>query len=103
MLRPRPARWFEILAARDDATLVLEALARTGAVELEARSGAAMPAALDPVMPLLAHEGIVVLSHAERNPAQQRWVGRFFETQVRPLLVPVGLDPRREISRDQGA
>ena len=26
MLRPRPARWFEILAARDDATLVLEAL-----------------------------------------------------------------------------
>ena len=47
----------------------------------------------DVVMPLLAHEGIVVLSHAERNPAQQRWVGRFFETQVRPLLVPVGLDP----------
>jgi len=54
MLRPRPARWFEILAARDDATLVLEALARTGAVELEARSGAAMPAERDDVMPLLA-------------------------------------------------
>ena len=54
MLRPRPARWFEILAARDDATLVLEALARTGAVELEARSGAAMPAAHGDVMPLLA-------------------------------------------------
>ena len=54
MLRPRPARWFEILAARDDATLVLEALARTGAVELEARSGAAMPAELGAVMPLLA-------------------------------------------------
>jgi V/A-type H+-transporting ATPase subunit I len=54
MLRPRPARWFEILAARDDATLVLEALARTGAVELEARSGAAMPPELGAVMPLLA-------------------------------------------------
>ncbi|MCI4431867.1 MAG: hypothetical protein JHC40_22180 [Burkholderiales bacterium] len=54
MLRPRPARWFEVLAARDDATLVLEALARTGAVELEARSGAAMPAELGAVMPLLA-------------------------------------------------
>ena len=26
MIRPRPARWFEILAARDDATLVLGAL-----------------------------------------------------------------------------
>jgi len=47
----------------------------------------------DVVMPLLVREGIVVLSHAERTPAQQRWVKRFFETQVRPLLVPVGLDP----------
>jgi polyphosphate kinase len=28
----------------------------------------------DVVMPLLAREGIVVLSHAERTPAQQRWV-----------------------------
>jgi V/A-type H+-transporting ATPase subunit I len=54
MLRPRPARWFEILAARDDATLVLEALARTGAVELEARPSAGLPAALADVMPLLA-------------------------------------------------
>ncbi|HTP71131.1 MAG TPA: V-type ATPase 116kDa subunit family protein [Burkholderiaceae bacterium] len=54
MLRPRPARWFEILAARDDATLVLEALARTGAVELEARPRAGLPAALSDLMPLLA-------------------------------------------------
>jgi V/A-type H+-transporting ATPase subunit I len=54
MLRPRATRWFEILAARDDATLVLEALARTGAVELEARSGAALPADPAEVAPLLA-------------------------------------------------
>ena len=54
MLRPRPARWFEILAARDDATLVLEALARTGAVELEARSSIGLPAAFAEVLPLLA-------------------------------------------------
>src|SRR3982751_1396608 len=33
------------------------------------------------VMPLLAREGIVVLSHADRNPAQQRWVRNFFKTQ----------------------
>jgi polyphosphate kinase len=45
------------------------------------------------VMPLLGAQGIVVLSHAERSPAQQRWVDRFFSVQVRPLLVPVGLDP----------
>ncbi len=54
MLRPRPARWFEILAARDDATLVLEALARTGAVELEARGSTGLPAVFAEVMPLLA-------------------------------------------------
>ncbi|MDP2007551.1 MAG: hypothetical protein Q8K45_17910 [Rubrivivax sp.] len=54
MLRPRPARWFEILSARDDATLVLEALARTGAVELDARPGAGLPADPEAVLPLLA-------------------------------------------------
>jgi polyphosphate kinase len=36
---------------------------------------------------------MTVLSHAERNPAQREWVARFFEQQVRPLLMPVGLDP----------
>ncbi len=54
MLRPRPTRWFEILAARDDATQVLEALARTGAVELEARASVGLPAALADIAPLLA-------------------------------------------------
>ena len=54
MLRPRPARWFEILAARDDATLVLEALARTGAVELEARHGLPLTDVLSGVVPLHA-------------------------------------------------
>ncbi|MGA8032944.1 MAG: hypothetical protein WCB48_11155, partial [Casimicrobiaceae bacterium] len=46
MIRPRPARWFELLVARDDATLALEALAGTGAIELEARPTAMLPAAL---------------------------------------------------------
>ena len=45
------------------------------------------------VMPALAAKGIVVLNHAERNPAQRAWVAKFFEQQVRPLLVPVSLDP----------
>ncbi|CAG1001447.1 V/A-type H+/Na+-transporting ATPase subunit I [Burkholderiales bacterium] len=54
MIRPRPARWFEILAARDDATIALEALAATGAVELEARAGVALPAALADLRPGLA-------------------------------------------------
>jgi V/A-type H+-transporting ATPase subunit I len=54
MIRPKPARWFEILAARDDATLVLEALATTGAVELEARPSAVLPAALADLRPQLS-------------------------------------------------
>ena len=47
----------------------------------------------DRVMPALAAAGISVVNHAERDAAQRRWVARFFEQQVRPLLVPVGLDP----------
>lgn len=47
----------------------------------------------DDVMPALAREGIVIVNHAMRNEAQSRWVDQFFQRQVRPLLVPVGLDP----------
>jgi V/A-type H+-transporting ATPase subunit I len=39
MIRPHPAEWFEILAAKEDAVLLLEALARAGCVQLEAESG----------------------------------------------------------------
>ena len=45
------------------------------------------------VMPVLLAQKIVVLNHADRNDAQRRWVAKFFEREVRPLLVPVGLDP----------
>jgi polyphosphate kinase len=47
----------------------------------------------DEVMPMLRREGIVIASHGERDEAQRRFVAEFFERQVRPLLVPVGLDP----------
>jgi len=47
----------------------------------------------DEVMPALNRAGIVVVNHAERDKAQRRWVDEFFQAQVRPLLVPVGLDP----------
>lgn len=45
------------------------------------------------LMPALQREGIFILNHAERDADQRRWVQRFFETQVRPLLVPLVLDP----------
>jgi len=45
------------------------------------------------VMPRLRQQGIVILNHADRDGAQREWVRKFFEREVRPLLVPVGLDP----------
>ena len=45
------------------------------------------------VMTRLRDQRIVVLNHADRNDAQRLWVAKFFEREVRPLLVPVGLDP----------
>ncbi len=45
------------------------------------------------LIPALAKEGVRILGHSERTLAQQRWVKTFFEREVRPLLLPVGLDP----------
>jgi polyphosphate kinase len=47
----------------------------------------------DVLTPALAKAGIEILSHGERNPEQRRWVAGFFAREVRPLLVPVSLDP----------
>lgn len=47
----------------------------------------------DEVMPALHQQGIVILNHGSRDEAQRRWVASFFAREVRPLLVPVGLDP----------
>ncbi len=47
----------------------------------------------DVLMPALAKEGVRVVPHGDRNLAQQRWVKSYFEREVRPLLLPVGLDP----------
>ncbi len=47
----------------------------------------------DEVMPALQRQGIVVLTHSQRDAAQRRRVAQYVERQVRPLLVPVGVDP----------
>jgi polyphosphate kinase len=47
----------------------------------------------DEVMPALEAKGIRIVNHADRDDDERRWVARFFENEVRPLLVPVGLDP----------
>ena len=45
------------------------------------------------VMPALARHGIRIVPHGERTRAQKRWVKQYFDREVRPLLVPVSLDP----------
>jgi len=45
------------------------------------------------LLPALEKESIQILSHGERNPAQKKWVHDYFLREVKPLLVPVGLDP----------
>jgi polyphosphate kinase len=47
----------------------------------------------DELIPAFAAEGIEIVAHGDRNPAQRRWVDDHFDREVRPLLVPVGLDP----------
>src|SRR6185503_12452750 len=47
----------------------------------------------DHLTPAMKKAGIQILSHGERNGVQRRWVASFFAREVRPLLVPVSLDP----------
>ena len=47
----------------------------------------------DELLPEFERQGIRIVSHGERNAGQRRWVKAYFERQVRPLLIPVGLDP----------
>lgn len=45
------------------------------------------------LMPAFEQQGIKIVSHGDRNAAQRQWVHQYFEREVRPLLIPVGLDP----------
>jgi polyphosphate kinase len=47
----------------------------------------------DELMPAFGKEGIEIVSHGERNAVQKAWVHEYFEREVRPLLIPVALDP----------
>ena len=45
------------------------------------------------IAPALEKRRIFIVSHAQRNSAQRKWVRDYFEREVRPLLSPIGLDP----------
>jgi polyphosphate kinase len=47
----------------------------------------------DVLIPTFGTQGIQIISHGERNPVQRKWVNDYYEREVRPLLIPVGLDP----------
>ncbi len=45
------------------------------------------------LIPAFAKKGIHILGYNERDAEQTAWVKRYFDQEVRPLLIPVGLDP----------
>jgi polyphosphate kinase len=47
----------------------------------------------DAVTPALEASGVHVVSHGHRSAHQKKWVKEYFEREVQPLLMPVGLDP----------
>ncbi len=47
----------------------------------------------DELVPALVSHGIRIIPHGERNAAQRQWVQEYFQREVRPLLIPIGLDP----------
>ena len=47
----------------------------------------------DDLLPTLQRKGFRILSHGDRNAAQRQWVRSYFQREVQPLLLPVGLDP----------
>lgn len=54
MWRPRPCRWFELIAPREALAPLLEALGRAGAVELQTPERHAAPLDMSGALPLLA-------------------------------------------------
>ena len=85
MIRPQLARWFEILVARDDAALALEALAATNATELEARPSVGLPAALAELRPLVQRFAECSLRYHAYWPPSERRAAAFPEPATTTL------------------
>lgn len=45
------------------------------------------------LLPALASQGIDLVSHGDRSNEQKLWVKQLFEREIKPLLLPVVLDP----------
>jgi polyphosphate kinase len=53
----------------------------------------------DVLLPELEAKDIKVLKRTVWSPHQQRWIKRYFEREVLPVLTPVGLDPAHPFPR----
>jgi len=84
-----------VAAARNGDTKVPYTAASFEALSAKAHDLVARQYALynDALVPAFAAHGMRIVSQGARTSAQRRWVRRYFQRQVRPLLVPVGLDP----------
>ncbi len=47
----------------------------------------------DVLLPQLRNEGIRFLARGEWTRKQRGWLNRYFETELQPILTPIGLDP----------
>ncbi len=55
----------------------------------------------DVLLPALAQRDILLLGHDEWAPETNKWLERYFELEVEPVLSPLGLDPARPFPRIQ--
>jgi polyphosphate kinase len=53
------------------------------------------------LLPALRHQGIELLARATWDDDTARWLERYFEREVEPVLSPLGLDPARPFPRIQ--
>ncbi len=53
------------------------------------------------LMPALAGRDILLLGCEDWNPEAEKWLERYFELEVEPVLSPLGLDPARPFPRIQ--
>jgi len=53
------------------------------------------------LMPALEREGISLQGRSEWSAAAEKWLERYFENEIEPVLSPLGLDPARPFPRIQ--
>lgn len=84
-----------ITAAKNGETKGLYTEASFEALSAQAHDLVARQYALynESLVPAFAAQGIRIVPHGERSEGQKRWVHDYFMREVRPLLIPVGLDP----------